>query len=73
MKIYSKIDPETLLHLVVRIDKVSSAEMKFPEDSDIPNLARIDIASEDQFLQLALLHRTRVLGSFERKSQIYFL
>ena len=55
MKIYSKIEPETLLHLVVRLNEVSSAEMKYPEESENPNLARIDIASEDQFLQLALL------------------
>ena len=41
-KIYSKIDPSILLHLIYPLDKNDKAE-------------RVNVAPEDQFLQLAVL------------------
>ena len=49
MKIYSKIEEDTLLHLVTRLSEVESVEMEYPK------LARVDIAPENQFLQVAIL------------------
>ncbi|MBT3960381.1 MAG: hypothetical protein HOL09_09320 [Candidatus Marinimicrobia bacterium] len=47
--IYSKIDPSKLLHLVHRLEDIESLSTK-------DGLARINVAPEDEFLQLATLH-----------------
>jgi len=49
-KIYSQIQPDVLLHLVHRLEDIENE----PE-SDIPQLARINVAPNEEFLQLASL------------------
>ena len=49
MKIYSKIKPDVLLHLIHRLDDIRSIPT---EDG----LSRTNVAPETEFLQLATLH-----------------
>ena len=52
--IYSKIDPSKLLHLVHRLEDIESLSTK-------DGLARINVAPEDEFLQLATLHMDEMI------------
>ncbi|MBT3663489.1 MAG: hypothetical protein HN536_07680, partial [Candidatus Marinimicrobia bacterium] len=47
--IYSKIEPSRLLHLVHRLEEIESLSTK-------DGLARINVAPEEEHLQLATLH-----------------
>ena len=49
MKIYSKIKPEILLHLIYRYEDIASLDTK-------DGLGRTNVVPEDKFLQLAALH-----------------
>jgi hypothetical protein len=52
--IYSKIDPSKLLHLVHRLEDIESLSTK-------DGLARINVAPEKEFLQLATLHMDEMI------------
>ncbi|MGY9001350.1 MAG: hypothetical protein ACKVIK_15645, partial [Rhodospirillales bacterium] len=47
--IYSKVKPSKLLHLVHRLEDIESLSTK-------EGLARINVAPQEEFLQLATLH-----------------
>ena len=49
MKLYSKIEPNVLLHLIHRLDDILSIKTE-------NGLARTNVAPETEFLQLATLH-----------------
>ena len=51
-KIYSKIEPETLLHIVYRLDEIATV----PEGSEPNKFHRTNIAPDSEFLQLASLN-----------------
>ena len=61
--IYSKIDPSKLLHLVHRLEEIESLPTK-------NGLARINVAPEEEFLQLATLHMEKG-KSFKPHKHIY--
>lgn len=48
-KIYSKKEPNILLHIICRMDEIINKKTE-------NKLARIDVAPEEEFLQLAMLH-----------------
>ena len=62
-QIYSKTEPDTLLHIIYRIEDIAKKKTE-------NKIARTDVAPEGEFLQLAALHLDRN-KTFKAHKHIY--
>ena len=69
-KIYSKVKPGTLLHIVNRIDDPEIQTLQAKAEG-----GRIDVAPEDEFLQVAVLQMNagKTFKAHKRRRPLYDL